>query len=433
MKYLIITAAVLLIAASASPRELTLEQALQLAEEHSFSQRVARAKTLGAEQSVRAARAERLPTLSASASAMYVDEVPSLDLQIAPGMSISREIGTNDKYQTDLTLSMPLFTGGRISSGIDLANAGRDYQEANERTDLNALRYRTRQEYLALCRTLALQDAAEASAKRTAIIESDVDSRYDAGVADSVDLLEASLATTRAQFAVNRAAIEVRQAEIKLLTRLGLSLTEELSLTSRTPEPTKPTVTNVNPSARPELDAARAGIGISAAQLDLEKAAVFPTLSVFSGYSYGRPNINMFSNEFNDDLTVGARLNWSLNLGNKTGKRKRSATYQLDAARSQLDYVEEQFTQEANLALEQWKLAYDRFASAREEYRLASLNYRLAENSHRQGNLSANRLLEIETSLTESENGLAAARVDYYIAQGAFFYAVGSDNLGKGL
>ena len=129
MKYLIVLLC-FLSAVGVSARQITLESALQMAEEHSHSLKATKANLNAAEQTVKAARSERFPTLSFDARTGYVDEIASLDLSL-PGLpSISREFGSNDSYQTDLRLSVPLYTGGRISSAIKQAESGRDYRQA---------------------------------------------------------------------------------------------------------------------------------------------------------------------------------------------------------------------------------------------------------------------------------------------------------------
>lgn len=423
----------LFLSASGHPRDLTLEQALQMAEVHSFSHQKAQTSTTAAVKSLQAAKAERLPTLSASASAHHTNNVPVLEMELPVGPPITREFGSKDTYQTDLRLTLPVFTGGKISSAIEMARANSLSQQALEQMDLNLLYYQTRLDYLGLHRAIQLEQSARSSLRRTEIIVSDVNSRHAAGVADSVDLLEAQLAFTRAGFTVRQAGVEIRTHEIRLLSRLGLPQSERLELADTVPDPGLLPTASDQPFSRPELDAALAGVQMKKAQLGLESAELYPSLSVYAGYSYGKPNVDPFNDEWNDNITAGARLAWSFNTGNKTVIRKTSATLELEAARHLRDHVVEQITKEARLAYEQMRLSYERYLSAREEYELTSQSYHLARVRHRQGVLSANRLLEIEASLTQAESGLAAARVDSYIAESGYYYATGSAKIRRGI
>ena len=434
MRRFIVSAAILAtLAGSSTARDITLTEALRLAEEHSHRLKQSQARTEAASQSLRAARSERFPTLSAAAAASYIDEVPRMEIGL-PGLgSISRDFGTRETYQADLRLTVPLLTGGRISSAVDMAQAGRQYADASAQIDTDLLYYQTRLDYFGLYRALELRQAAQASLRRTEIIRKDVISRYEAGAADSVDLLESDLAHTRATFAVTQADIDLRAQEIRLLVRLGQPAGDQLDPADSLPEPPDQLDTLELSSGHPELDAAQAVIALGQAQVNSENSGFFPSLAASGGYSYGRPNLDRFANDWNDYWTVGAQLNWSFNLGFKTTARKRAAQYDLRAACSHRDDVTETLTRETDLALERLRLAHRRWLSSRDEYNLTSANYRLARIQHQSGVLSANRLLEIEAALTLAESSLAAARVDFYIAQSGYFYTLSSDKLGKGI
>ncbi len=432
MKYYVVLFVVML-ASAAYPRDLTLDQALRLAEQHSYRVKQAEANLEASGASVTAAKAERLPTLSVEAVATYIDDVPSLEIEIPPLVSLSREFGANETYLADFHLTLPLYTGGRISSGIRAAQSEEAYRGALASLSLDQIQLRTRLDYLGLRRAMELRQAALASLNRTGILLDDVQNGLDAGVADSVDLLEARLARTRAEFAVRQADIGIRSSEIKLLVDLGLSPGETLRLTDSLPEPSAVIPATVIDGARPELMASASMVMLKGAQLQATSADLYPTLGLFTGYSYGKPNNDPFSGDWNDNITVGAQLQWSFNLGGRTSAKKKAVGFELEAARRYHDDLRESIDREVDLAFEQVKLAHERYVSARLEHRLTSDNYRLASNRHEAGVLSSNRLLEIEAALTAAEATMAAARIDFYIAQSGYLYATGDDNLGKGI
>ena len=430
MKYLIVLL-LLLSAAGPSARQLTLETALQMAVEHSHTLKATRANLEAADQTVAAARAERFPTLSLDARAGYIDEIPTLELSIPNLPPITRELGSNDSYQTDLRLSVPLYTGGRLSSAIKQAESGRDYRQALDLAEQDNLVLATRMEFLQLYQANKLRDAAAASERRIRVLRDGVLARLDAGVADSVALLEVRLAATRAASRSQVAATAVRSAEIKLQSRLGDDQHLEPVVSLKDPDRLM-NFSQVSDSI-PRLRAAAAMVSQGKATLAGRRAAFFPTLGVYAGYSYGKPNTNLFANEFNDSYSFGAQLNWSFNLGGGSKAKRNSAAHALEAARRQHDQVSETIDREMMLAWEQCLLSIDRFVSSTEERNIAGDNFRLAQAKHDNGSLASNRLLEIENSLAEAEARLAAARVDFYIAQSIYFYTVGDMQLRKGL
>lgn len=418
---------------TASARELTLEQALRLAESHSHTLKEAELNRLSAERAVTAAQAERFPTLSFEANAKYVNEVPSLTIDI-PGMfQLSRDLGSNDSYQNDLRLTLPIYTGGRISSAIAVARSGRDYRMAMNDLERDRTFLQARLDYFGYLKALALGRAAAASLERATIMRDDVRSLYNAGAADSVDLLETHLAYTKADFQVRQAGINTESQRINLVSRLGLTAGEQIELSDTIPDPPQSLSGSDTAGQHPELQAASAGVGISEGRVRSEQAGYLPTLAVFGGYSYGKPNINPFSDKWNDNFTVGAKLQWSLNLGGSTTAKRSAAVYDRDAAQRRYDKVAETVARETDLAYEQLKLAHQRYQSTATEWQLAGANYKLAREQHRNGALTSNRLLEIEAALTQAEASLAACKVDFYIAQSAYYYALADERLGKGL
>jgi outer membrane protein len=420
-----------IVVSAVQPRELTLQEAFDLAIQHSHQLKKAKAERKAYQSALRSAQAARLPTLSAESFAFYRDEVPSFDITIAPDRTLSREIGSHENYQTDLRLTMPLFTGGKISSGIKAAGAQLDLYRALEESSLEQLIYQTRVEYLMLYRAERLQEVAQASQGRAQIILKDVRACLEAGTADSTDLLEANLAYNEAALKVDEAQSARRLAEIGLRTLLNLPARESVNAIDKLPPPVGRAIYHIFVS-KPELRATRAAISLSQAQMKQVRSAYLPTISTYAGYSYGKPNLDWFNKTWMDYFTIGAQLSWSLNIGMKEKYEVNRARFLYEAARKELDNLTERLDCEALLALEQVTLARNQYSTAKFRQRTAADNYRLATRRHDQGALSANRLLEIEAKLSEAEAALETAVVDYHLAESAYFYALGSEQLKEG-
>ncbi len=423
--------AVIVMAGSAWSRNLSLAEAVALATEHSRALKQAEAECDAAGEGVEAAKAARFPTLEATAMAFYNSEVASLELETPTG-NLSREIGSKEHYQADVRLVQPLYTGGRIGAGIDAADAARAYREALVAAEFDRVAYMARVEYFGLYRADRSIEAASHSLRRVELVWEDLGAKYAAGAADSIDVLEGELAVTEASFRLEEAQHDRRAAEIRLLMLLGLALDETVILTETVESPEEPSAATMTVS-RPELVASGAAIELRRASVARAKAGYLPTLSVYGGYSYGKPNLDLFNNTWNDYFTVGGRLEWSLNLGMKTSSEISQAKYSVGAAERGRDDLDEELTRGMHLAYESLLLAYRRYSTAQDRYEITSRNYDLAQARHREGALPSNRLLEIEATLSEAEASLAAARGAFYIAESAYLYAAGSDELTEGL
>ncbi len=431
--FLGITLLVSLLCSVSQARDLTLPQTIQLAEAHSLALKKAGANSSGALSDLGASRADRLPTLSVSGTAFYVSEVPSLTISI-PGtpVSLNRSVGTAETYQTDARLNLPLFTGGKISGGIDAASATSQYYQALEQASSDQVDYMARLGYLDLYRADRLVQAAVSAQQRTSVIGDNIKSLFAAGAADSVDLLDADLAVSKANLAVEQAKTNRRASEIRLITLLGVDPAESLNVTDSFPTPQLEAAKSTLSDSKPELKAADASVQLYQARTKLSQSDFWPTLSAFGGFSYGQPNLDRFNNTWNSYWTFGANLNWSFNLGSKTSRKVRAAKYYEEAVNNDRDQTRENLERDVSLTFEQLRLSYAAYQNAMEQSRIAGDDYRLARQQHQNGDLATNRLLEIQADLAGADASLAAAQADFYAAQSSYYYALGSDKIKKG-
>ncbi|HWR82658.1 MAG TPA: TolC family protein, partial [Candidatus Deferrimicrobium sp.] len=306
-----------------------------------------------------------------------------------------------------------------------------DLYHALETSSRDQLYYQTRVEYLSLSRAERIVEATRASLQRATVIMKDVGSLMAAGAADSVDRLEAELAMTEANLKVQEALTLRRSAEIRLAILLGLPADDSLALTDSLPAPQIP-LPRQDSIERAELRAAAASVSLSASQVRLARSAYYPIIAFFGGYSYGKPNLDLFNKNWMDYFIVGASMTWSFDIGRREHYQVLHAKGLRTAAREEREDLTERFGREARLAYEGLTLAYEKYLTAGRRHDMASDNFRLAEQKHREGVLSSNRLLQIETSFSEAEAGLAVALADYHLAQSAYYFAAGSDKLQKG-
>ncbi|HOP05687.1 MAG TPA: TolC family protein [candidate division Zixibacteria bacterium] len=412
--------------------DLTSAQAEQMALNHSWDLKKARAESEAYQADLKAARAGRFPNITADATALHNSDISQLDMEIL-GNRIQRDIGLHENYQTNVKISLPLYTGGKISSSIDLAQANLAIRNALEQKSSDDIRYLARQSCLELARADELVDAARSSLTRTELLRQDVQSMYDAGTADSVDLYEAELAVNNASLAVDQAASGRRSREIVLSMLLGLEPEVSIRLTEAYPAPSEvPEEQVVLNDNKAELVGARSAIELNRSIIRLNKASYMPDLAVFAGYAYGKPNLSPFEKDFNGNATVGATLNWSFNLGGRTGAQVRAARQRLEASRHEYDRVHEALLQQARIAYESLKLAYTGYRTAETSYRIAADNYRLAKVKNREGVLSPNHLLDTEAALSQAEAMLASSEADYRLALNQYEYLVGKHVQAKG-
>ena len=423
----LITTLMFLLVSAGWGRDLSLSETVRLAVDHSIELKKAHLASQSARSQYDIALARRFPTLSVDSRAVLISDVPTFSLDLPMGQSLQRELGLKETYQTDISLSVPLYAGGRISAGVDAGRALRALNDALVQANLNQVILQAQVSYLSLYRADKLMAASQAALDRASIISQTVHSMYDAGAADSVDLLESELTMTDSRLTVRETATNRRQQEIRLLVLLGLDPAESIAVTDVFVVPETEVLQGAVALNKPEFAAASSKTAMRRADLRANKGGYLPTISLFGGYSFGKPNRDMFNLKFDDYFSVGARAHWSLNLANENGGRIAVSRFDLQSSEWDEKQVSENLNREAALAYEQLRLARDRYDTARDRATVATSNYRLATAQHADGALATNRLLEIEQTLAAAEASRVAAIADYFISRSGYLYAIGSD------
>jgi OMF family outer membrane factor len=408
--------------------KMTLGNALRLSADHSASVKSSYYDSLAAVYDLSAAKALRWPTISTNAVAYYIDDVQSVTIAFR-----NMTVGSHDNYQIDSKLTLPIYTGGRISNQIkiqqELAGA-RSYNLGAERSK-NA--YMTRRAYLGLLAAEAVAAASEASIGRVRLINQDVHNLYSSGLADSINILEAELSLERALGAMLEREAAVSNAKANLARLVGLPPDNDIALADSLPIPDTTIYQNKTPNPlaieRPELQILEKRALAAKYSRNLSSAYYLPTLSGYGGYSTGKPNKSFLDSKWNDYWTAGLTFNWEFNLGGKIVYSVRSAAQAAKSAEMAKNDLAENLTLGANIALENLKMAYRNYVISVREYEIAKNQYRHGLNQEQAGRLSVNRLLELETDLTSQEQLYRAQLVNYFLAETEYFYAIGSSKI----
>jgi outer membrane protein TolC len=312
-------------AGSACPE--TLEDAWRLAREQD---QVLAAKVFdvaAAREGERAASAGRWPSIKASGGYTRFATAPAFDLSGPSFTFQSAPLFDQDDYWTGgVHVSVPIYTGGQISAGIDAARSTVAGAEAGERSTWSALKLEVARNYVEVLRARRALRSAETSATSLTAHETDVQQMVERELVPTSDLLAARVALANAGQTRVRAAHAVQLAYAEYNRRLGQPLDRAPELEERLP--TDPALAAPPPldeligralAARSELEASAARAEALDSQSRAELGALRPHFALTGGYSY-------LENEFldrEDFSMVGVGVQWSLFDGGQ--KRHRAA------------------------------------------------------------------------------------------------------------
>ncbi len=444
-------------APAAAPMELTLQAALERALKDNPDLRAAEAQVQYAEAQAKSAWSNALPQFNTSLvysralrsvfqsvgftlpDSMQFKPDPNLPLdqrvkyledktgnaafEALGGLFSDMPFGRANTWIAGLSITQPIFTGGRIHSGIMIAGDAADAA----RFSLDETRSET-----ALQIKVGYYDAQLAE-RSVAIMQQSLDLarehlrevklRFDAGRASELDTLRAAVdaANLEPQLLAVRNGRELALLNLKRLLKLPaeaqLALTTELKPTTRAGTPVVgiqlPTLADAQGQldARGSMKAASRGVDIGHSQVSMARAAFLPTVA-FSG-AFNRqayPSAIRFprGDEWRDDWALSLAVQFPLFQGMKR-------TADLDAAHAQLRQAQVQHDQLRDVVRMQYQQALGEFergkaqvdaaartaAAAQKVYDLTELRYR--EGLATQLDVSSARLALQQARINEAQ------------------------------
>lgn len=417
------------------PMNLTLEAAVRAARQSSPALAGATAGAEAARAGASGAKAMRWPRLEGRETAIRTNgpaDVFGLELtQERFSFPAFTQSDPNDPdplthWSSELELSMPLFTGGKLSSGIAqaeaMARAARDGRVHAER----ALDLAVSEGYLGL---LLAKEAVGLAEKAVATTEKHVEqaqSYFDAGMLIESDLLSAKVQLARMRDARIESESRVTLARAGLSRAIGRALPDSLLLEE--PAPLPDSLPTSFAGARQIAGERRTDLAASQAQLQAAQAAVkgaragyLPSLGVSGRWTLGddRP-----FGSHGSSYTVAAQAKWTLWDWGMTHADVTRQRAQEEVARSMRDAVGQGIDFELRAAWERLGSARARRATADEAVLAAERALAILDDRWKVGATRVTDLLDMETSLYESRvRALEARFAEQSAARGLLFSA----------
>ncbi|MFZ5794118.1 MAG: efflux transporter outer membrane subunit [Sphingomonas sp.] len=384
--------------------------------------RVAVARLDAAKASLRGARADRLPQVTAGASGTY-GRLPQS--QRLPGSN--REAAV---FDTGLDVSYEVDLAGRVRRNIEAARG----DVAASAADADAVRVS-----IVAATTRAYVDAA-AAAERQAVAERIVallsksaeltGKRVDAGRATKFDYVR--IATLRDQrAALVPAIIAERQAALFRLATLTGRTPQELpaAASARTTTPRLDQPIPVGDGAgllarRPDVRAAERRLAAATARIGVATADLYPHITLGGSGGVTGPSLDDLFTGGPVRWLVGPLLNWSLN---QSAARAKIAGAQADTRGALASFDGSVLTalEETETALSTYARELDRRAQLQSARDNAETAARITRARQREGTIDFLEVLDAERTFADADADVAAADARIADAQIDLFRALG--------
>ena len=290
-----------------------------------------------------------LPQINLSGHATYQSAVTQVKLP-APGIFI--EPLSKDQYRILGDVNQLIYDGGGIKQQKGIQHLSDEVEQQKIEVELYKLKERINQIFLGV---LFLDEQL----KQVNLVKSDlnngitrVEAQVNNGVAlkSNLNVLKAELLKT------DQRAIEIRSSRKGYIDVLSLFINQTLPENIRLEKPVVTGSVLNNDIQRPELKLYSTQEKLLGGQYKMIGSRNKPKASLFFQGGYGRPSLNLFTNDFDFFYTTGLRLNWSIG-GFYTEKREKKI---IELNQKSIDIQKEVFLFNTNAQLKQQQSEFDK-------------------------------------------------------------------------
>lgn len=271
-----------------------------------------------------------MPQLSINGQATYQSAVTQVPVAL-PGAEVPQL--SKDQYKVYAEINQTIYDGGAIRQQKNTHEVNAKVEEQKLKVELYAIKERINQLYFGIL-------TADEQLRQNELLQSDLQlgiRKTQAAIDNGTAFRSNADALTAELLKAKQRTIELQSMREAYLDMLGLFINQSLTENTVLIRPQQLTIRKE--VTRPELslyDYQNRSIDIQYRQLQVKNN---PKLSLFVQGGYGRPALNMLSNDFEAYYIGGVRLSWSLG-GLYTWKKEKAL---LDNSRKAIELQRETF------------------------------------------------------------------------------------------
>lgn len=314
-----------------------------------------------------------LPQLSFDAQATYQSDVTQVNIDV-PGMNFDIPAPDKDQYKATLNLSQTIYDGGITKASRKIEQVSAVISKQQVEITMLQVRESVSKAYFSILLMQQQKAQLRTIREKLEVQLHQIRSSVKNGMAIPSD-------TSLVKVELVKLDNQISQLERNRLTAFSIleELTGEKLKPSRKLEvPQYDLPAESTFEARPEMKL----LDLQASRIDQAKALqdrlYRPKVAAFGTAGYGRPGLNMLSNDFDSYWIVGAKLSWNLWNWDKAGDEKKILTLQQNILQKEKEALE----QNLNVSLLQKQSEIDDFREMAKEDRKVIKLYKDIVESH---------------------------------------------------
>ena len=394
----------------------TIEQAWDVALAANHSLRAAHRTTESAEERHGAARSQRLPTLTVHGGYSAKDNPSVVDiseLNVPPPEQFQVDEKTSYSYGT--SVSIPLYTSGRIRHGIDATNYGVEAAEFGEAQTIQDLKMNVAEAYIGVLRARHARTVADSQVKSLQSHARVTENLFKQGLTDKNASLSAQVALADAKQQALQAQNGVDIANATYNRLLGRPLGQEVAPEELQMEVMDGDLQDLTRRAiqqRPALLVLSRQVAALREQAAAKRSVRGPQAALSGGYDYNKNDFQVNEGVWSGNLG----LKWDLYNGGSTNHQSMAITRKAEALLESRTDLESKVALEVHQAWLKLHESRERTVVTEQAVAQADENLKVSKNLFKAGMVTHTEVLDAERLRTTTASNHNNAVYDTAIA-----------------
>jgi outer membrane protein len=376
------------------------------------------------QQSLEAAKSARYPSLNVESGYTILNEAPAAIVSI-PNIPAKQMTMSEDKsFSFKTTMTLPIFTGGRIAKGIEAARSGLQGSVQDEVKAALDVKMNVTEAYAGVLRAVRWAEVAESNVASLSAYVKDVANFYEQGMITKNELLASKVSLADASQRLIQARNNLEIARAAYNRSLGRPLDQEVKIDDISAGPVQinlEALTSRALSKRPELASFSEQEQSVRHQAASVRASACPQIALSSGYGYQQNKYQVYEDLWS--ATLG--LKWEIFDGGIAKHSANALLRKAEAIGKLRDDTASVITLQVRKASLEVEETMKRIDVAKEAITQADENLRVTKDRYREGVGTNTEVLDAETLRVRSYTNYYNAVYDAVIAKFRLKYAVG--------
>lgn len=401
-----------------STKSLTLKETIDLSIKNSGQLKVSQAKVNEATAALKEAVERRLPDFKVNGSYLYLPIEPNVNLKTGSGNGGGNGGSMPAVHQAAYgmaTVSLPLYTGGRISYGIESARYLEQAAKLDSGSDRQELILNTINAFTNLYKAKAAVNLVKENLQQSQQRVTDFTNLEKNGLLARNDLLKAQLQESNIELSLLDAENNWKLANVNMNLMLGFPEQTELLPDSISLIGSSENLKSIEEyeqlalQRRNDLQAVTLRSKAAATGIKTAKAEMLPSLAFTGGYiALAVPHLVTVTNAVN----VGVGVQYSLSSLWKTNSKIQQAKAREIQLQASEEILSDAIRLQVNQAYQNYLLSQKKIDVYNKAIEQAAENYRITKNKYDNSLVTTTDLLDADVAQLQAKLNYAFAKAD---------------------